>query len=263
MIILSFMVLHNAFGKLRNGYHQNIDYVCESLRIYYYNISTGKNLSTLDKRKMKARMVKLVTYQSYYELTESLLNQFRIISPALYDAIDSMSDARGRSVDVYVKFIPPEQGLVQAAGTTYMAQANDDDDACVSEYGKNTVSIKVWTVSRALLVLSHEFGHVYYQVPHLAVYTEYYKNMYPGSTRVSNDVGHDFTDISGKHANAYEIKFKEDYHRHIKVNKSNDDWKSPASLVQVIKKQLRSELRCSYFSVTTFKRKDKMHLPML
>ena len=54
----------------------------------------------------------------------------------------------------------------------------NDKDAYVSEYGPFSVSIKVWIVTRALLVLSHEFGHVKYQVPNLASYLEFHRTHY-------------------------------------------------------------------------------------
>ena len=59
-----------------------------------------------------------------------------------------------------------------------MDQSSDDKDAYQSEYGKFTVSVKVWIVPRALLVLAHELGHVKYQVPNLASYFEFYKKHY-------------------------------------------------------------------------------------
>ena len=107
----------------------------------------------------------LIIYQSHYELTEELLKQFKHISPDLYNRIDSIRDAKGRFTDVYVKFIPREEASIMAAGITRMAQSDEDKDACFSEYGKHSVSVKIWISSKALLVLSHELGHVNYQVP--------------------------------------------------------------------------------------------------
>jgi hypothetical protein len=168
-------MLHEASGKLRNGYERHINYVRESLRNFYNTLTTNKSLSLAERRKIKARIEDFITYQSYYELTENLLSQFRIISPGIFNNIDTMKDARGRLIDVYVEFIPRQEGLVMPAGTTYMAQSNEDEDTCLSEFGRQSVAVKVWVLIRRSLSYRMNSGHVAYQVPNLAAYTEYYK----------------------------------------------------------------------------------------
>ena len=96
----------------------------------------------------------------------------------LYNEIDTIKDIKGRAVNVFVKFIPTDATEVKAWGTTYMRQVENDQDGYLSEYGELTVSVKIWIVNNALLVLAHELGHVKYQVPNLANYFEYYRKNY-------------------------------------------------------------------------------------
>lgn len=101
---------------------------------------------------------------------------------------------------------------MQAWGLTSIAQLPGDEDAYSSEYGERTVSIKVWAVTRALLVLSHEFGHVKYIIPNLATYKNYHVNNYRVGSTEHNHVGHNSDDPSGKCALEFEKKFKANYY---------------------------------------------------
>lgn len=242
IVLFSFLMLHNASGKLRNGYEKHINYVHESLMNFYNILNTHKNLSPSERRKIRARIEDFITYQSYYELTENLLAQFRIISPGIFNKIDSIKDARGRAIDVYVQFIPRQEGLVMPAGTTYMAQSNEDEDACLSEYGKQTASVKIWAFNKALLVLSHELGHVEYQVPNLAAYTEYYKKVYPLFRTESSYVGHECNDSSGHNAAIFEKEFKKDYLNYLKLRNSDRQLDSPLVLIQEIRRKVQLKI---------------------
>src|SRR5688572_12055865 len=143
IVIIFFLMLNSAWAKLRNGYEKDICALREQLKSYDDILNTNNRLSAADKRNMKTSLKKLIAYQSYYDLTEELLNQFKLISPGLYNRIDSIKDAKGRSTDVYVKLIPREEATVMAAGVTNMAQSDQDSDACFSEYGKHSVSVKI------------------------------------------------------------------------------------------------------------------------
>jgi hypothetical protein len=176
-----------------------------------------------------------VNHISYYELTENLLSQYQIIAPRLFSEIDTITDRLGRRVDVYVKFVPLDATEVKAWGITQVSQMENDKDAYVSEYGPFTVSIKIWIVSRALLVLSHEFGHVKYQVPNLASYLEFHKMHYRES-RTLTFIGHSPNDPSGQCANQFGHIFKKTYANFLK--KGNQRTESPAVLLTRIKKSL-------------------------
>jgi hypothetical protein len=241
IVILYFLMLNSAWAKLRNGYEKDIHYVRESLKNYNDILITNENLSSAERRKIKSRIDNLIVYQSHFELTEELLNQFKRISPDLYHSIDSIRDARGRFTDVYVKFIPRENASIMAAGITRMAQSDEDDDACFSEYGKHSVSVTVWIFSKSLHVLSHELGHVGYQVPHLSTYTEYYKNEYVPAFTESNYRGHTSNDPSGKSALSFEREFRKDYFNYLKYRNNGVPMASPGVLVVEIKRKVNDE----------------------
>lgn len=67
-------------------------------------------------------MKQVIAYIIGYELTEDLLSQFRMISPAQFNEIDSIKDRQGRHTHVYVKFIPEEKANIMTWGITNVAQ---------------------------------------------------------------------------------------------------------------------------------------------
>jgi len=60
-----------------------------------------------------------------------------------------------------------------------------------------------------LQVLSHELGHVKYQIPNLATYMTFYKKCY--QDQESNCIGHNPADPSGKTAVEAEKSFRKGY----------------------------------------------------
>ena len=242
IVIIFFLMLNSAWAKLRNGYEKDIHSVRERLKNYNDILNTNNNLSTSGKRKMKTDINNLIVYQSHYELTEELLKHFKLISPSLYNRIDSIKDAKGRFTDVYVKFIPREEAIIMAAGITRMAQSDEDKDACFSEYGRHSVSIKIWISSKALLVLSHELGHVNYQVPNFETYIEYYRTEYSYLFSDSNCVGHSPSDQSGRNASTFEKEFKKDYLNNLKFRKDDSRLETPLVLLEEIKRKAKTPI---------------------
>ena len=239
VFIIFFLMLNNAWAKVKNGYENDIREVRERLGNYNKILNTDNSLSVFEKRKIKISINDLISYESYYELTEELLKQFRIISPNLYNRVDSIKDAKGRPTDVYVKFIPREEALIMAGGITTMSRSDEDKDACFSEYGKHTVSIKIWIFSKGLFALSHELGHVNYQVPNLEKYTEYYKKVYRPYVTESNHIGHAANDRSGMNASTFEREFKKDYLDYIKFRNDGMPLDSPLVLAGEIKRKVK------------------------
>jgi hypothetical protein len=237
IVIIFFLMSNSAWAKLRNGYEKDICHVREKLKSYNDILNTTNSLSASERRNLKILTKKLSEYQSYYELTQELLEQFKRISPGLYDRIDSIKDAKGRFTDVYVKFIRREEAKVMAAGVTNMAQSEQDKDACFSEYGKHTVSIKIWLFSNALLVLSHELGHVNYQIPNLATYTDYYKKAYLPFLTESNRIGHSSDDQSGRNAATFEKKFRKDYLTYVKFRRNDTQFDPPPVVMTETKRK--------------------------
>lgn len=216
--ILTFILIcHGVFGEIKNGYEKNISGTKESLKTLRARLYEDETITPWQRRKIQSTIATLVDHVAYYDLTEGLLIKFKTIAPELYAQVDTISDRLGRPVDVYIKFVPVDGTSVKAWGHTYMDQSSDDKDAYQSEYGKFTVSIKVWIVRRALLVLAHELGHVKYQVPNLASYFEFYKKHYD-HTREKNSMGHDFDDPSGKWADQFGKTFQKKYVDFLKIS---------------------------------------------
>lgn len=237
--ILISLFLTNLYGAVRNGYEKD----AANFRVHIQNMKNillnDQHLSHAEKRKIKERIRLLVNQMVYYEITDTLLRQFRTISPDLYNEIESLRDSKGRIIDVYVKFIPKEQARVQAAGLASFTQAQNDLNSCNSEYGEGTISVKVWILDKALWALSHEFGHIKYLVPNLMSYVEFYKKEYRHG--LSEPVlGHDWADPSGKVAQTFEERFRESYVRYLKL-----DYKpvlSPLVLISPIRKNYLQNL---------------------
>lgn len=152
----------------------------------------------------------MVLYLACFDATDRLMSQFRRISPELYNQIDSLKDAQGRSVDVFVKIILKDHATIMAAGLTRMAAVEDDPDGCTSEYGRQTASVQIWAVANSLIILAHEMGHVAYQVPNFAHYLSYYRSKYHHREIQDGCMGHEPDDYGGKMAQLFERKFNKD-----------------------------------------------------
>ena len=216
-ILMFILTCHAVFGEIKNGYAKNISGTKQSLAILRASLLDDGNMTPGARRKIQSTIATLVDHVAYYDLTEGLLIQFKTIAPELYAQIDTISDRLGRPVDVYIKFVPVDATSVKAWGLTYMDQSSDDKDAYQSEYGKFTVSVKVWIVRRALLVLAHELGHIKYQVPNLASYFEFHKKHYTNMP-ARTSMGHNIDDPSGKWATQFGKMFQKKYADFLKIS---------------------------------------------
>ncbi len=232
--------LYNVSAEIKNGYENEINQLTESLNNLRAILNQNNDLDGSKRRNIVAKIASIENTISYHALTESLLRQFKAIAPDLYAEIDTIKDNKGRSVNVYVKFIPKDATEVKAWGTTYIAQGENDHDAYQSEYGELTVSVKIWIVNQALLVLSHELGHVKYQVPHLASYVEYHKKHYKAIVSSDSYIGHRADDPSGNNAAQYEKRFRKEYANYLKV--TDEKIQSPVALMDKIRKQMNNEI---------------------
>ena len=246
LLIILFMSCNSSLCEIRNGYESNILILKESLKNLTEILAEDENLSGVQRRKIESKVETLVNHISFYDLTENLLNQFRIIAPKLYAELDTIRDRKGRPVHVYVKFVPVDATKVKAWGVTYINQVKNDEDAYLSEYGEFTVSVKIWIVSKALLVLSHELGHVKYQIPNLASYINFHKKCY--TDKVSNYVGHNPQDPSGKTAIQTEKLFRKEYVYYLKI--TNEKIQNPVILLTKIRKSMNPK---HYAVVNTWK----------
>jgi hypothetical protein len=234
LFMILFLSSNASLCEIRNGYEKDILILKESLKSLTEILNGDKYLSGVQRRKIESNIETLVNHISFYDLTENLLNQFRIIAPKLYAEIDTISDRKGRPVHVYVKFVPPDATKIKAWGITYINQMENDQDAYLSAYGALTVSVNVWIVSKALLVLSHELGHVKYQVPNLASYVNFHKKCYNGEP--SNYIGHHADDPSGKSAVQSEKSFRKEYLYFLK--NTNEKIQHPVVLLARIRKSM-------------------------
>ena len=236
--ILVFMFNH-ASGEIKNGYEQDVVQMRASLRRQWALLHVNNNFTLHQRRKIEHGIDSLVNNISNFELTENLLKQFKVISPDLYAEIDTLKDINGRNVNVFVKFIPVNETKIKAWGTTYMSEIKKDKNAFCSEYGMNTVSVKIWIVNKALFVLAHELGHVKHQVPHFAKYMEYYKNNYLLQIYQRASLGHNSKDPSGKSAMEYVKRFRKEYIYFLKEKKEKPQ--TPLMLMTRIKRDLAQD----------------------
>jgi hypothetical protein len=226
-------VAHNVVGEIKNGYEREIISARESLKALTTLLHTKSDWSSAERRTITSKIEYVQSILTYYELTENLLGQFKIVAPLLYSDIDTIRDRKGRPVDVYVKFIPQDVANISAWGATYIDQVEGDPDGYLSAYGPLTVSVKIWVVNKALTVLAHEFGHVKYQVPNLASYVTYHKRQYTESSPTAT-IGHDANDDSGRAAWEFEKLFQKLYGQYAKG--SNKRFQSPVVLLGRIRK---------------------------
>jgi hypothetical protein len=236
-LALLVFALNPSFAEIRNGYAVGINAAFASLKVCSSALREDHHLPSFRRKALEAKVRELVKYITYYEVTENLLKQFKVISPELYHEVDTIKDRNGEITNVYIKFIPEDEASVAAWGVTRIAQAPGNANTYISEYGERSVSIKVWTVSQALLVLAHELGHVKYIVPNLAAYKKYHTENYRPCAFESNHVGHNGDDPSGKSALNFEKRFKASYSNcYFKKGVFQKD--SPPVLVNKIRKNI-------------------------
>ena len=227
------LILDYTFGQIKNGY--NIIQLNESLTNLKAILKETAQLTVVGRRQIELKVDNLENLICYYELTENLLDQFKTIAPGLFAEIDTIKDRKGRSVRVYVKFVPVSGTQLQAWGATYIYQSATDPDVYCSEYGEYAVSVKIWIVSKALLVLSHELGHVKYQVPNLASYIEYHRKHYARVVDQFDILGHSPDDPSGKTAVHFAKRFRKEYSYFMKI--SSERISDPLALMNGIRKK--------------------------
>jgi hypothetical protein len=231
----------SLYGEIKNGYGKEINDSIVSLRSLYV-LLVNEKLSDQQKRLIRKRIRTIQNYLSCYELTDILLNKFKIVAPSVYNEIDSIKDSQGRSTDVYVKFVPRGQSRAHRGGTTFIAQAADDKNALLSEYGERTVSVEICISHNALFVLSHELGHIKYIVPNLARYIDFYRANYPGGILNCAALGHNAKDRSGWIAIIFERRFQKD-HKNYLAKSGNRGGDSAILVMAGIRKKMKEEAK--------------------
>lgn len=199
LLILILAAGITAHSKIRNGYECEIQTARDGLRALEALWETRTHLPLHARSTIKAEIQRHKTFILYHELTDRMLLQFSIIAPEMFHEMDTLHDARGRLVDIYVMLTPPESmsGSVAASNNLPM---DGDRDTYHSKYGIHTALIIVVAGKNALELLAHELGHLSYQVPNVASYRAYYEETYDHDRLQSEERGHNATDPSGQKA---------------------------------------------------------------
>jgi len=229
---LSLLSLDMVKAKIKNGYVDVMN-ARESLRSLKEITTSRKDFSSQQFRVMNDKIQMLKDDIACFELTETLLQQFRLIAPELYNEMDSIRDKDHIPTDIYVKFILKEYSAVQFPGTSYI-QYKEGDHSSYSEYGANTVSVKIWVMDISLTILAHELGHIKYEIPNLIRYKEYYQQNYKASPVDYNYLGHNPNDLSGKSASVFEKQFSKNHKDYLRATDVKLD--SPFKLLNEIRK---------------------------
>lgn len=228
-------------AKIRNGYEKDIKFLKPSIQKITSILRDERNMSPEQERNVYDRLDYLFDYESYYELTETLIAQLKVLSPILYDQIDNIKDKKGRSVDVYVKFIPEEQSNTPLCGVSFFGRSAIDEDAHQSEYGEHSVSVKIWIVGNAMMYLYHELGHIKYIVPNLAAYAKTYTKACKTNSVDMNHIGHRAGDPSGWSAGRLENQFLKD--RFVYKKKYGERLAFAPALLRSIRESKRIHIR--------------------
>lgn len=210
MIPLCILSCNLLFAKIMNGYESQIQSNKISLQELRVLLSGNEHLPLAKRLQIKSKIKNLISYISYYELTEELIHQLKIVSPGIFMKTDNIKDKRGRPTDIYIKLIPKESARIQLEAATFFTQAVMDEDANHSVYGDYSVAVEIWINNNALLLLSHELGHINYIVPNLAEYSKFYNKHYAKKRVNLSHIGHFSFDPSGKSADTFEKRLKED-----------------------------------------------------
>lgn len=227
---------NSMFAAVKNGYGLHIYEVRESLKALQAILDEIDTLSVFQKGEIKRKIVSLLEFVTYHELTEQLLWQFRLIAPDLYNRVDSVRSRDGRQITVYVRFVSEKDMQHGAHGTTNIGHVVNDPDLYNSEFGPASVSIKIASVNRSLVLLAHELGHVFYQVKNLATYIPFYSKLYQNETFNSTYIGHADDDPSGSTAIEFENIYRARYSSLVRA--TGQKVETPFSLLATIRKNV-------------------------
>ncbi len=239
LLFLCLFVNYHTPGKIRNGYEIEIrqaEIVLSNLQKMSENIQFGQQVTFERKEKLESEINRIKEYIVLYQLTESLLKQFKMIAPDLYREIDTIKDLNKQSVDVFVKFLTIDNMPIGINGTTNVGQSQQDFNTYSSEYGSGTVSVKIVIRNKSLRLLAHELGHVKYQVPNLASYVKFYHKKYHHVRSIAK--GHHPNDPSGIQAHLF-AKRLDNYYQNYGRNK-HQKIDSPVVQLQNIRKSLNN-----------------------
>lgn len=223
-------------ARIINGYEPEIQGAWASLN-RLDSLLRDNQLPFVVKARMRKSRDRLLSFVTYHEVTENVLHKFEEIAPEIFQEIEAITDRKGRPVTVFVKLVSETEMQKGIGATTNLEQEEADPDAYRSEYGINTVSVRISACRKSYLLLAHELGHVRYQVRNLAVYAGFHAENYQDYPFASLQKGHNPKDPSGRSAREYERKFRRQYARFRETN--HDKTGNPAFFSQMVKKDIR------------------------
>jgi hypothetical protein len=239
VIVLIFLIFPKIFGEIRNGYAKDVAALRSSLKSLKDILSGDRNLTGSERLRIRENIRMISEHLTYHGVTETLLMRFRTISPELFNEVNNLRDAFGRSVHVYVRFLSPEDSGLGSLGMVSVARAVSDSVGCKSEYGDGSASVRIKVTNKALLVLAHEFGHLSYIIPNMRDYAEYYKKRY----RVKHsfgELGHLNADPSGVNAYRFEKLYRKSLFNYLKLD--HPKALSPLALISHARKNIDEDV---------------------
>jgi len=193
LAMLCLGVNRNSLAKIRNGYDVEI-LKTEKWVNQLRQIAQGP-LNEKEREKMKNKVeeaqYRLNKLRENHAHTQEIIELFRAAAPELYGEMNTLQDGEGNETHIYIKVVAYLGGHLH--GATNVEHKEDNPHVYTSWYGDHTVSIRITHVNtqKNLWSLVHELGHVRYQVPHLATYAAFYKEVY---------LDQHFSGIHGHHA---------------------------------------------------------------
>lgn len=239
LLALQILSVGNSSGEIRNGYEVQLQNTITSLQRLNSLLADDCSLPREQRDKIRSRIAQSVRYITCYELTAELIDQLRIISPGIYNEMDSLKDKRGRPTDIYIRLVQGEEATIPHYAASFFRPAiSIDADANLSEYGEFSVSVNIWTTDNALMLLCHELGHAKYIVPNLASYSEFYRRHYSNPYLDLSFMGHHHKDESGRYSKVFEKRFLDDRSYWLKNGGTKPG--SLYSLAQKVRKNIRN-----------------------
>jgi hypothetical protein len=220
-------------AQIKNGYADDFAGAQSSLK-HLTSLLKTPFLTPAERKKLEHGKKATTDNIVHYQLTQQLLADFRLISPDLYNEIDTLADDHGRKTVVYVKFVPDENNAGTSHGVTYLT-CMPKDSSETSQMTEVSIQIEIRIARKALVVLAHEFGHLRYIIPHLTDYLEYYSRTYSQIASDPDFAGHNESDVSGKTAEAFEKRYRLSRYSHWKAQEKVAD---PVSIAMDIRKRL-------------------------
>jgi hypothetical protein len=208
-LVLSFLFIGELRAEIKNGYAAGIEQAKISLAALEKIYDSPSSMTLKETQRLRERIELLKNYIRLFGTTERYLVELRITAPALLARVDSLRDKNGNLVDVHV-LIVAERSLPEGViGITNLDLTAADEHSHSSEFGANTVSVRISEDVNCLKILAHELGHVYYQIPNLSEYRAYFTDQYLSAKRSSSSIGHDAGDPSGRQAREFEKELAE------------------------------------------------------